>query len=258
MTSVHLFELVRGLLAVLALAIGIGACVVAAIVLRTLLLGLPPFDAAQPESVGGRHRVEPFQRSSPARASMASAISRSPMMTVVAPSLARCSALGVEMRARDDRKIRTRSARLLDDLSGFEGQRDGDKQQPCLRDIGGRQHGIVGRIAFEEFDARAAQRLERVVAVLDHHERYRSLRKPPGDDAPDAAIADEDGMVRKTCRRERRRGRGLRVGREAPPERIGRLEHERIDQDRQDRGAEDEPAGAFGASGAARCRDPRV
>jgi hypothetical protein len=50
MTSVHLFELARGLLAVLALAIGIGACVVGAVVLATLLRGLPPFDAAQTDS----------------------------------------------------------------------------------------------------------------------------------------------------------------------------------------------------------------
>ncbi len=50
MTSVHLFELARGLLAVLTLAIGIGACIVGAIVLATLLRGLPPFDAAQPDS----------------------------------------------------------------------------------------------------------------------------------------------------------------------------------------------------------------
>ena len=84
---------------------------------------------------------------------MPRAISRSPMITVLAPSPVRCSTSASEW-ARAMISIAGLAARALsDDLAGLEGVGDGEDQPPRAGGVGGGEDLGVGGIAGDRLDA---------------------------------------------------------------------------------------------------------
>ncbi|MCY1287514.1 hypothetical protein D9M68_439840 [compost metagenome] len=102
---------------------------------------------------------------------------------------------GVEVRAGDDVQLGVGRPRVAGDAAGLEAVGNGD-QQPARRfDVGQLQHLRIGGVADHHGEAALAQFGGLLALVLDHHQRHPGLAQPRADQAADAAVADEDGVI---------------------------------------------------------------
>ncbi len=194
---------------------------------------------------------------------MPRAISRSPMMTVFAPSFLRCTTSSSEC-ARAITSIfgfAVRARRI--DLSRLEGVRDGQHQSCRAGQVGERQHVRARRIAADRLDLISASFPSVLAESSITTKPMPSLRRAFANQASDAAIADQHDMVGETRRPRRvvldlgrrRPGRGEGAGLRRRPCRacrhrlracagpsfqpwfdpVDQREHQRVEDDRQDR-----------------------
>jgi hypothetical protein len=185
------------------------------------------------------------------------AIWRSPMITKSAPRRLRCSTSASEC-ARDDLQARIRRAPLLHHLAGLERFRNGHDEIRGLCQIGPLQDVRIGGIPEDRLDPGLAQRPNRRLGLLHHHEwpalRFQELP----DRSSDPTVTDEDGVAaqRSPGQRRIRRAfgnrrfrwrRGLLHGRRERTSALEMLrqqgdaeEYERIETDRQKGASKDQ------------------
>jgi len=162
--------------------------------------------------------------------------------------------LCIEMGTGDDLKRRVRKPCLFDDLACLEPVRDRYNQHVRTRDICRREDRALGGVALDHLHMLVMQTLDNIARVLDDDQRPTVMEQTLAHDFADATAAHDHGVTGLGRDDQPAVGRwqGRRIGsrsggrqRETPPEAIGYKEDRRIEQYREDGGAEHEITAAL-------------